>query len=176
VAVGVNISVLQVVGFQNSGKTTLLEKLVRAALRYNLRVGTIKHHGHDGRPSEADVGKDSYRHRKAGADITAVVGEDMLQLHAIQSAWKLEQIIELYKWLGMEAVFVEGYKNANYPKVVMVRHNDDIELLTSVTNVVAVISWIPLRTTYKTYHIHEDEKYIYDLLSIVREKDGESII
>lgn len=170
-AVGVNISVLQVVGFQNSGKTTLLEKLVRAALRYNLRVGTIKHHGHGGRPSEADGGKDSYRHRKAGADITAVVGEDMLQLHAIQSAWKPEQIVELYKWLGVEVVFIEGYKTADYPKVVMVRRHDDIVLLSSVTNIVAVISWIPLKTMYKTYYIHEDEQYISDLLSIVREKD-----
>lgn len=42
------LSILQVVGFQNSGKTTLIEKLCQLAEREGLKLGCFKHHGHGG--------------------------------------------------------------------------------------------------------------------------------
>ena len=63
-------AVLAVSGLHNSGKTTLLEKLLPALRSRGLKVGIIKHDGHDFTP---DVpGTDSYRLREAGADGVAV--------------------------------------------------------------------------------------------------------
>lgn len=41
-------SILQIVGYQNSGKTTLVEKMVHALTEREMKVATIKHHGHGG--------------------------------------------------------------------------------------------------------------------------------
>ncbi len=46
-------SILQIVGYQNSGKTTLVEKVVYALAEQNMKVATIKHHGHGGFPEVA---------------------------------------------------------------------------------------------------------------------------
>ena len=54
------------VGRQNSGKTTLLEKVIAELAAQGLSIGTLKHHGHS--KFQIDIpGKDSYRHRAAGA-------------------------------------------------------------------------------------------------------------
>ena len=63
-------AVLAVSGVHNSGKTTLLEKLLPVLRSRGLKVGVIKHDGHDFTP---DVpGTDSYRLREAGAEGVAV--------------------------------------------------------------------------------------------------------
>lgn len=60
-------------GVKNSGKTTLITKLIPVFRKYGLRTATIKHDGHD---FEADVpGTDTYRHLQAGAYGTAVFSE-----------------------------------------------------------------------------------------------------
>lgn len=69
---------IHVVGGKNHGKTTLITEMVVELSRRGLRVGTIKHTHHD---HELDVpGKDSYRHREAGA---AVVGILTRSLNAV---------------------------------------------------------------------------------------------
>ena len=62
---------IAVVGRHNSGKTTLIEKLIAALVERGHDVGSIKHHSHLG--IEVDYpGKDSYRHRAAGAGETVI--------------------------------------------------------------------------------------------------------
>ena len=57
--------VIGVAGFKNSGKTTLVEKLVRALTAKGYRIATVKHAHHS---FDMDhEGRDSFRHRKAGA-------------------------------------------------------------------------------------------------------------
>lgn len=63
-------AVLAISGVHNSGKTTLLEKLLPQLRSRGLKVGVIKHDGHDFTP---DVpGTDSFRLRQAGAEGVAV--------------------------------------------------------------------------------------------------------
>ncbi|MGF9963613.1 molybdopterin-guanine dinucleotide biosynthesis protein B [Bacillus rhizoplanae] len=156
------VSVLQIVGYQNSGKTTVTEKLVKALTNEGVRVGTIKHHGHGGYP-ELPLQKDSERHRQAGAIVSAVEGDGLLSLSAA-SNWSLEKIIRLYTCFEAEVIIVEGYKKEPYPKVVLLRSEEDASLLESVENVIAVITWNEAPTTwhenYKVFHITEDEEYI----------------
>ena len=62
---------IHIIGGKNHGKTTLIVELVTALTRQGLRVGTIKHTHHQ---HELDTpGKDSHRHREAGADVVGIV-------------------------------------------------------------------------------------------------------
>lgn len=135
---------LQVVGFQNSGKTTLVSKLVERVSNTGLSVGTIKHHGHGGEPYFGDSGKDTERHRLAGASVVCVEGAGSFQITALHHKWDLTETLSLYRHFELDVVLIEGYKQEDYPKVVLVRDSADLELLDSVTNIVCVISIIPI--------------------------------
>ncbi|EJP92572.1 molybdopterin-guanine dinucleotide biosynthesis protein B [Bacillus cereus] len=161
-AMGKAPSILQIVGYQNSGKTTLVEKIVHALAERKIKVATIKHHGHGGFPEVAQ--KDSERHRKAGAVVSSVEGAGLLSLSSLREEWSLQEIIRLYEFFEVDIILIEGYKKESYPKVVLLRSEEDVELLHKVENIVAVITWYDaptnLREKYKVFHIAEDELYI----------------
>ncbi|WP_078548152.1 molybdopterin-guanine dinucleotide biosynthesis protein B [Litchfieldia alkalitelluris] len=135
--------ILQVVGYQNSGKTTVVEKIVKSLTSKDLRIGTIKHHGHGGEPESSDKGKDTERHRLAGAAVSSVEGEGVLQIQMKKKSWKLDEIITLYSQVQLDLIIIEGYKKERYPKLVILRNQEDMELLNKTQHVVAVISWLP---------------------------------
>ncbi|PEC08503.1 molybdopterin-guanine dinucleotide biosynthesis protein B [Bacillus toyonensis] len=163
-------SIIQIVGYQNSGKTTLVEKVVHALAESEMKVATIKHHGHGGFPEVAQ--KDSERHRKAGAVVSSVEGAGLLSLSSLREEWSLQEIIRLYEFFEVDTILIEGYKKENYPKVVLLRSAEDVELVHKVENVVAVIMWynvpVNLREEYKVFHITEEKLYIDWFLQTVR--------
>lgn len=169
-AVGRTAPILQIVGYQNSGKTTLTEKLIEAFSYEGMKVATIKHHGHGGYPEVPQ--KDSERHRQAGAIVSSVEGAGLLSLSSLRDKWSLQEIIRLYEFFEIDLILIEGYKTENYPKVVLLRSIEDISLLNQVENVMAVITWNDaiegLRETYKTFHITEEETYMKWLVQTVR--------
>ena len=62
--------IVSIVGYSGSGKTTLVEKMIPELKRRGWRVATIKHNRHG---FEIDhEGKDSWRHRRAGAGMTVL--------------------------------------------------------------------------------------------------------
>lgn len=105
-----------VVGWKNAGKTGLMERLVTEIAARGHSVSTVKHAHHS-----FDVdhpGKDSYRHRKAGATEVLLSSRNRWALmHETRGA--PEQTLE--ELLGMLApvdlVLVEGYKRDTHPKV-----------------------------------------------------------
>lgn len=163
-------SILQIVGYQNSGKTTLVEKMVHALTEREMKVATIKHHGHGGFPEVAQ--KDSERHRKAGAVVSSVEGAGLLSLSSLRDEWSLQEIIRLYEFFEVDMILIEGYKAENYPKVVLLRSAEDAELLHKVENIAAVITWYDapsnVREEYKVFHITEEKLYIDWFLQTVR--------
>ncbi|CJF71739.1 Molybdopterin-guanine dinucleotide biosynthesis protein B [Streptococcus pneumoniae] len=167
-------TVLQVVGFQNSGKTTLVEKLIKKAKQFDLRVGSIKHHGHGGPPDSSSELKDSHRHYQAGADVASVAGDGTLQLTADVKDWSLKKQIDFYQFFSPDVIFVEGYKKESYPKAVLIRSEEDLVLLSSLTNIICVISHIPLKNevqrAYPIFHLQEDELYLNFLLKEAGER------
>ncbi|MED3198302.1 molybdopterin-guanine dinucleotide biosynthesis protein B [Bacillus toyonensis] len=169
-ALGKASSIIQIVGYQNSGKTTLVEKVVHALAESEMKVATIKHHGHGGFPEVAQ--KDSERHRKAGAVVSSVEGAGLLSLSSLREEWSLQEIIRLYDFFEVDTILIEGYKKENYPKVVLLRSAEDVELVHKVENVVAVITWynapVNLREEYKVFHITEEKLYIDWFLQTVR--------
>ncbi|MFP7734197.1 molybdopterin-guanine dinucleotide biosynthesis protein B [Priestia aryabhattai] len=167
-------TVLQIVGFQNSGKTTLVEKLIKKAKQFDLYVGSIKHHGHGGPPDSSSQLKDSHRHQQAGADVVGVEGDGILQLTADSKGWNLKKLIDFYQFFSPDVIFVEGYKKESYPKVVLIRSEEDLVLLSSLTNIICVISHVPLKKevqrAYPMFHLQEDELYLNFLLKEVGER------
>ncbi|MCA3554287.1 molybdopterin-guanine dinucleotide biosynthesis protein B [Aestuariivirga sp.] len=108
--------VIGVAGFKNSGKTTLVEKLVIELTKRGHRISTVKHAHHS-----FDIdheGRDSFRHRKAGACEVAVVSRHrwaIIHESRTEAEPTLEQI--LCKLAPCDLVIVEGYKRDSHHKV-----------------------------------------------------------
>ncbi|PGS48489.1 molybdopterin-guanine dinucleotide biosynthesis protein B [Bacillus sp. AFS041924] len=173
-----NCSILQIVGFQNSGKTTLTEKLIKRTKQHGLVVAAIKHHGHGGVPEIEVNSKDSIRHLNAGAIISSVEGEGVLQLRTNIKNWDLKKTIELYRFFSTNVILVEGYKRESYPKVVLIRDESDLTLLDTLTNIKCVISHFELQKNrvveYPVFHLEDEQNYIEFLINeIVKQKSGE---
>ncbi len=109
--------IITVIGKSNSGKTTLIEKLIPEIRRRGYRVGTIKH-----TRCRLDIdkkGKDSWRHRKAGADMVLVASPDEIVLIKDEENSSLDSLVRYFD--DMDIVIVEGYKRENRPKIEVFR-------------------------------------------------------
>ncbi|MFD2443173.1 molybdopterin-guanine dinucleotide biosynthesis protein B [Bacillus sp. CGMCC 1.16607] len=132
--------VFQVVGFQNSGKTTLVQSLIEKLSSEGIKVGTIKHHGHGGKP-EVNERKDSAVHIQTGAHLSLVEGDGRLILQAEKTSWSLDEQISLLSSFQLDFILIEGHKYADYPKAVIIKQEKDLQLLRELTNVKAVFVW-----------------------------------
>lgn len=163
------LAICQIVGYKNAGKTTVMEKLIGYFANKNKKVGTLKHHGHGGEPKHVQS-TDSFKHLQAGASTSAVQGEKQLQLTiADASAYSLETLISLYTYLPLDILLIEGYKQANYPKIVMIKKEEDKALLT-LSNVIAVISWnenISLPPEKEHYLMTEIDEKLPDIAALI---------
>lgn len=166
--------VLQVVGFQNSGKTTFVTKLIQQLVNENWQVATIKHHGHGGKP-DYPIGKDSSRHIKAGALASLVEGEGRLIVHVENHPISLRQQIELLANLPIDFLIIEGHKFEDYPKVLLVRNKDDEELVSRLTNIKAIFYWqeqvLLAEKEIPQFHINDERglSWLVEQLGTMRE-------
>ena len=109
--------ILSIVGKSGSGKTTLIEKLVPELKRRGMRIGTIKHSAHK---IEMDKpGKDSWRHKQAGADTVMVVAPQTI---AMVKSMPSPNIDGLEKYFDdVDLVLTEGFKSGPMPKIEVFR-------------------------------------------------------
>ena len=114
-----NPYIFGVCGVKNTGKTTYMEKLIKALKGQGLTVAAIKHDGHD---FEGDIaGTDSRRMYDAGADATAVFSQDQLLIHERRKA-SLEELCAYFT--DYDIVLVEGMKELPIDKVEIVRRGN----------------------------------------------------
>lgn len=149
--------VLQIVGYKNSGKTTLMETFIQLSVEKGLQTATIKHHGHGGFPVNNNTEQDSTRHQQAGAFLSSVEGDGMLSLQVFQEQWTLQKLVQLYQTFHPDIVFVEGYKQADYPKVVLIRKREDMHLVKDCMNVLGVMGPPQLALHYDPKHFYSVE-------------------
>ncbi len=108
--------VIAICGVKNSGKTTLLVRLIQALSRRGLKAAVIKHDGHD---FTCDVpGTDSFRFMEAGAMGTAVYSRNRTFLHKLGEADE-ESLISQFP--EVDVLFIEGMKKSRYPKLEVIR-------------------------------------------------------
>jgi molybdopterin-guanine dinucleotide biosynthesis protein B len=107
--------IIGIYGFQDAGKTVLVEDLVRALVRKGYRVASVKHTTHA--KSVDSEGKDTWRHWKAGSDPVAFMSsiETSIIKHSRTSE---EDVVRLIlKEFDPEVLVIEGNKEGDYPKV-----------------------------------------------------------
>ncbi|WP_053075123.1 molybdopterin-guanine dinucleotide biosynthesis protein B [Ornithinibacillus californiensis] len=128
---------LQIVGFKNSGKTTISKKIINYLANKQLKIASLKHHGHGGLP-DGFSNTDSEQHKQSGSVLAGVVGEHVLQLSHSED-WQANDIINIYKQFGVDFLLVEGFKNLAYPKLVLLRNEEDASLLSKLENIIGII-------------------------------------
>lgn len=107
-----------IAGWSGSGKTTFVERLLPLLKKKNLKVGTVKHH-HANLEIDKE-GKDSYRHRKAGADRTIISSlNSVAMIMGSDHDPRLDELLPFMQ--GMDIVIVEGYKREKRPKIEIFR-------------------------------------------------------
>ncbi|QDL92395.1 molybdopterin-guanine dinucleotide biosynthesis protein B [Paroceanicella profunda] len=108
--------VFGIVGWKNSGKTTLMERLVTEITARGFTVSTVKHAHH-----EFDVdrpGKDSHRHRMAGAqEVLLSSAKRWALMHEMRGAPETALPELLARLSPVDLILVEGYKRDAHPKV-----------------------------------------------------------
>ncbi|MEO0342856.1 MAG: molybdopterin-guanine dinucleotide biosynthesis protein B [Pseudomonadota bacterium] len=110
------MNIFGVVGWKNSGKTGLVERLVTEFTSRGVVVSTLKHAHHD---FEIDQeGRDSFRHRAAGAKEVAILSEKRWAvMHELREADEPDPDEMLEKMADVDLILVEGFKNWKQPKI-----------------------------------------------------------
>ena len=112
-------ALVAIVGKSDSGKTTLIEKVVPELVKLGLRVGTVKHDAHS---FEIDhPGKDSWRHGQAGAQAYAIASPERLAfITKLDGEMALADIARRF-FSGFDLVVAEGYKRTAPHRVELFR-------------------------------------------------------
>jgi molybdopterin-guanine dinucleotide biosynthesis protein B len=155
--------IISVVGKSDSGKTTLLERLIAELKRRGYRVGTIKHDTHG---FEIDhPGKDSWRHAQAGSDVVAIASPQKLALiKKLESELTLDEVASYIT--DVDIILTEGYKRADKPKIEVHRKVVGGELLCSPQELLALVTDEPLNMPVPQFSFEE----IGALADLIEEK------
>ncbi len=151
------VPVLSIVGRSNSGKTTLIERLVPEFNSKGLRVGVIKHVPHE---FNVDIaGKDSYRHKQAGADTIMILSpKHMVVVKDVYHESSLEDSLPYLT--GLDMVMTEGFKGCNWPKIEVFRsgiHREPPVCLND-PSLTAIVSDIKLKTEVPLFGVNDTTK------------------
>jgi molybdopterin-guanine dinucleotide biosynthesis protein B len=156
------VPIVSIIGKSDSGKTTLIEKLIPELNQRGYHVGTIKHDAHT-----FDIdreGKDTWRHAKAGA--RTVVISSPAKLAVIKEVDVEHDLDALSKYMDGEVdiILTEGYKRGDKEKIEVFRSEVHKELMsTAEDKLVAVASDVEMDPGLPCYHI-DDVKGIADFI------------
>ena len=146
--------VLAVIGKKNCGKTTLIEKLIPELIRLGLRVGTIKHH--HSTISMDQPGKDTWRHKQAGA--RTVVLSSPTGLGVIRDTpgeIPVPELVALY-FSDVDLVLAEGYKREALPKIEIFRSSVHAEPLPDTgEDLIAIMSDVEVARDIPRFRLSE---------------------
>jgi molybdopterin-guanine dinucleotide biosynthesis adapter protein len=158
-------------GYSGSGKTTLIEQLIPRFTQRGLVVSLIKHahHAFDiDRP-----GKDSYRHREAGATEVLVTSDQRwVLMHELRGEPEPGLHRQLERLSPCDLVLVEGYKRADIPKLEVHRVALGRPLLhPSDPNIVAVAADAPVDTALPLLDLVDYDGIARHVLRLLEMKD-----
>lgn len=146
-----------IAGYSGSGKTTLIEKVIPRLVLEGFRVSLIKHAHH-----EFDLdhpGKDSHRHRMAGAtEVLVSSSQRWALMHELRGVTEPTLEEQLRHFAPCDVVIVEGWKHHAMPKIEVHRKLSEKPLLfPNDTSVVAVASDESLATALPQFDLDDAE-------------------
>ncbi|ARI78043.1 molybdopterin-guanine dinucleotide biosynthesis protein B [Halobacillus mangrovi] len=163
--------VFQIVGYKNTGKTSLLSEIIAYGSARGQRVAAIKHHGHDEPLKVMHHETDSYRLHESGAFMTGVDSPRRFQLELNHpEGFTLDHLVELYRNFSPDLIVVEGFKYEHYPKAVIIKRADDLKLL-DLTNIQFVITWNENLTDHLSipvYTLREWRRRMSDVYTVAK--------
>ncbi|MET0515527.1 MAG: molybdopterin-guanine dinucleotide biosynthesis protein B [Nitrospiraceae bacterium] len=138
------VPILSFVGRSNSGKTTLIERVIPELVRHGYKIATVKHAGHG---FDLDTeGKDSWRHKLAGASSVIVMSKSSLAMFAdVSDQMKVEEVRDRYLDSTYDLIIAEGWRGEDYPKIVVVRDHVS-EVPVSTDGLLGVVTNKPVET------------------------------
>ena len=136
------VPIVSFVGRSNSGKTTLIERVIPELVLAGYRVATVKHAGHG---FDLDTeGKDSWRHKRAGASSVIVISRGSLAMFAdVPEEMKVEEVRDRFLDSSYDLIIAEGWKSEGYHKIVVIREQVG-EVPVSPDGLLAVVSDKPI--------------------------------
>ena len=151
------MKVIGLAGWSGAGKTTLLTRVIPHLLKDGLRVSVIKHAHH---AFDVDVpGKDSWRHREAGAsEVLVSSSQRWAVMHELRGAAEPRLPELLAKMSQVDLVVVEGFKRELLRKIEVHRAANGKPLLfPDDPDVVGIAADIPVETTLPAAHLDDIE-------------------
>lgn len=130
---------IAVSGVKNSGKTTVLERLVAALTVNGVKIAVIKHDGHRFSPDRP--GTDTWRQLKAGAVGAAVFDGEKFQ--AVSRTQVTEEELFLL-FPQVDLILLEGFKTSRWPKIEVVRAGNSSGPVCDPKDLIALVTDLPL--------------------------------
>ena len=145
-------AIVSIVGNSKSGKTTIIEKLIRELKSRGYRVATIKHAPQGTTLDEPD--KDSSRHLQAGSEATIIASKDKAVLiKPVASDITLDEIVKLFGE-EFDIILTEGFKQGNAPKI-EVHRKETGPPLSGIKKLIAIATDEPLETKTRQFSLDD---------------------
>ncbi len=150
--------IISIVGYSNSGKTRLLEKMIPLLKAKGYTIGIIKHTGHDFPLDQP--GKDTYKFKQAGADGVVLAGSG--QIGYIGSIGESEDFnltrIEQTFFSDRDIVLTEGFKKGDNPKIAVLTRGQEEQLVTEIEgDVIATVGESPFQSNLPHFKADDPE-------------------
>lgn len=151
--------IFAICGIKNSGKTTLINKMIPIFKSDGFKIAIIKHDGHD---FEADpIGTDTGSYMQSGADGSAVFSRKKFKL--IRNEQVTEDLL-ISAFSNMDIIILEGFKNSSWPKIEIVRSALSDKLSCRTDNLFGIVSDIEIMHPNTPWIQLNDTQGIVDLI------------
>src|SRR5689334_14977025 len=147
------VPIICFVGKSNSGKTTFIERLIPELVHAGYKVATVKHAGHG---FDLDTeGKDSWRHKQAGASSVVILSKGSMAMFAdVSDQMKVDDVRDRFLDESYDLIIAEGWKHEGYPKIIIVREEIG-EIPLSRDGLLAIVSDKPVRLDVPTFELND---------------------
>ena len=129
--------VICIVGTSKTGKTKLMEELIKDLKGRGLKVGALKYHKHG--DFEIDVkGKDTWKYAKAGADTVAITSSVKFAVIKNENVMTdIDEICETY-FYDTDIILADGFTQSDKPRIIVVEDENDAEIFKRGCRVISI--------------------------------------
>jgi molybdopterin-guanine dinucleotide biosynthesis protein MobB len=145
--------IISIIGKSNSGKTTLIEKLIPELRSRGYRVATIKHHFHSDKSLDIP-GKDTYRHAQAGAEQVVIISPLTTVTYDYPPQPPTPQKVAT-QMTNVDLILTEGFTQAALPAIEVSRAERSMELVGDPNYLLAVVTDHSIKTTKPVFDIND---------------------